>query len=44
MNCFPDTSFLCALYRAQVHSPRADEFMAGLSGALPVSSLLPVPV
>ena len=40
MSCFPDTSFLCALYRTQVNSPRADEFMAGLSGALPVSSLL----
>jgi predicted nucleic acid-binding protein len=40
MRCFPDTSFLCALYRTQVDSPRADQFMAGLSGALPVSSLL----
>lgn len=40
MSCFPDTSFLCALYRTQVNSPRADQFMAGLSGALPVSSLL----
>ncbi len=40
MSCFPDTSFLCALYRTQVNSPFADEFMAGLSGALPVSSLL----
>ncbi len=40
MSCYPDTSFLCALYRAQVNSPRADLFMAGLSGALGVSSLL----
>lgn len=40
MSCFPDTSFLCALYRTQVNSPRADQFMAGLSGALGVSSLL----
>ncbi|MDX2226960.1 MAG: hypothetical protein SFY92_07725, partial [Verrucomicrobiae bacterium] len=40
MSCFPDTSFLCALYRAQVNSARADQFMAGLSGALGVSSLL----
>lgn len=40
MSCFPDTSFLCALYRTQVSSPRADQFMAGLSGALGVSSLL----
>ena len=40
MSCFPDTSFLCALYWTQVNSPRADQFMAGLSGALGVSSLL----
>lgn len=40
MICFPDTSFLCALYRTQVNSPRADQFMAGLSGALDVSGLL----
>ncbi|MFN5962436.1 MAG: PIN domain-containing protein [Verrucomicrobiota bacterium] len=40
MSCFPDTSFLCALYRTQVDSARADQFMAGLSGALSVSSLL----
>jgi len=37
---FPDTSFLCALYRAQVISPKADAFMAGLIGPLRVSSLL----
>ena len=40
MSCFPDTSFLCALYRTQVNSTRADQFMAGLSGTLGVSSLL----
>lgn len=40
MSCFPDTSFLCALYRTQVHSPRADQFMSNLNGALGVSSLL----
>jgi predicted nucleic acid-binding protein len=40
MSCFPDTTFLCALYRTQVNSPRADQFMAGLSGSLGVSSLL----
>ena len=40
MSCLPDTSFLCALYRTQVHSARADQFMAGLSGTLGVSSLL----
>ena len=41
MSCFPDTSFLCALYRTQVHSTRADHFMAGLAGRpLGISSLL----
>jgi predicted nucleic acid-binding protein len=40
MSCFPDTSFLCALYRTQVNSARVDQFMAGLSGTLGVSSLL----
>jgi len=40
MSCFPDISFLCALYRAQGNSCRADQFMTQLNGALPVSSLL----
>jgi predicted nucleic acid-binding protein len=40
MNSFPDTSFLCALYRTQVHSAKADALMAGLNGALGVSSLV----
>src|SRR4051812_5859866 len=40
MNCFPDTSFLCAVYRAQANSTRADAFMAKRTGPLPVSSLL----
>jgi len=40
VSCFPDTSFLCALYRTQVNSTRADHFMAGLNGTLGVSSLL----
>ncbi len=39
MNCFPDTSFLCSIYRTQIHSPRADQLLE-LIGALPVSSLL----
>jgi predicted nucleic acid-binding protein len=37
---FPDTSFICALYRSQVNSSKADAFMAGLAGSLRVSSLL----
>ena len=40
MNHFPDASFLCAVYRTQVQSPRADAFMAKRTGALPVSTLL----
>lgn len=40
MRCFPDTSFLCALYRTQVNSSKADRYMASLTGALGVSSLL----
>ena len=40
MSCFPDTSFLGALYRTQVNSGRADQFMAARSGTLGVSSLL----
>ena len=38
---FPDTSFLCPLYRPQKeHSAKADAFMARRNGPLPVSSLL----
>lgn len=40
MSRFPDTSFLCALYQAQFNSAKADQLMAGFSGALGVSSLL----
>lgn len=37
---FPDTSFLYSVFREQIHSPKADAFMEGLSGPLGVSSLL----
>ena len=37
---FPDTSFLCSVYRTQEHSVRADAFMAQRTGPIPVSSLL----
>jgi predicted nucleic acid-binding protein len=37
---FPDTSFLCSVYRTQEHSARADAFMAQRTGPVPVSSLL----
>jgi len=40
MNCFPDTSFLCAIYRTQANSPRADAFMAKRTGPVRVTSLL----
>lgn len=38
MRCFADTSFLCALYREQDNSERADSFMATLKGEVIVSS------
>ena len=40
MNCFPDTSFLCSVYRRQVQSPRAIAFMEKLAGPLAVSTFL----
>ncbi|MBM3857283.1 MAG: type II toxin-antitoxin system VapC family toxin [Verrucomicrobia bacterium] len=40
MSHFPDTSFLCALYREQMNSSRADAYLKKLSGRLQVSSLL----
>ena len=40
MSVFPDTSFLCALYRKQVHAPDAIAFMTKRGAALPVSTLL----
>lgn len=40
MSHFPDTSFLCSLYRTQVHSPQVDAYMEELEGPLRVSSLL----
>ncbi len=40
MKLYPDTSFLCASYREQENSERADAFNDQLVGALPVSSLI----
>jgi predicted nucleic acid-binding protein len=40
MSPFPDTSFLCALYRDQDNSERADRAFDDLSEPLAVSSLL----
>jgi predicted nucleic acid-binding protein len=38
MRCFADTSFLCALYREQDHSERADAFMESRKDQVVVSS------
>lgn len=40
MTDYPDTSFLCALYRLQVNSPEAAKHFAALPGPLEVTSLL----
>lgn len=40
MIAYPDTSFLCALYRPQVNSERAARQVAGMKEALHVTSLL----
>jgi predicted nucleic acid-binding protein len=40
MNPFPDTSFLCAIYRSQDNSPQADAYLVAVDGPLPVSTLL----
>lgn len=40
MTHFPDTSFLCALYRAQTNSSQADAYLKKLAGELNTSSLL----
>ena len=40
MSVYPDTSFLCAMYREQDNSGRADVFNDQFPGVLPVSSFL----
>lgn len=40
MNVYPDTSFLCAMYREQDNSGRADAFNDQFPRALPVSTFL----
>ncbi|MGL4399111.1 MAG: type II toxin-antitoxin system VapC family toxin [Luteolibacter sp.] len=40
MNVYPDTSFLCSLYRKQDTSPQAVAYQKQLSEPLPVSTLL----
>jgi predicted nucleic acid-binding protein len=40
MTTYPDTSFLCALYRQQDNSPKAAAHFKAMTGPLPVTSLL----
>jgi predicted nucleic acid-binding protein len=40
MRIYPDTSFLCSLYRKQEHTPRAIVYRESMSGPLCFSSLL----
>ena len=39
-SAYPDTSFLCSLYRRQVYSPAAISYMQKDTSVLPVSTLL----
>ena len=40
MTAFPDTSFICSIYRTQSHSIKADAYMESSDRPLMVSSLL----
>ena len=40
MKAYPDTSFLCSVYREQVHSPKADAYRAQMTEPLYFTSLL----
>lgn len=40
MKAYPDTSFLCAMYRLQVNSTEAAAYFASMTGPLEVSTLL----
>ena len=40
MKAYPDTSFLCALYRLQVNSPQSAAYFAAMPGPLEVTTLL----
>ena len=40
MRAYPDTSFLCAMYRLQVNSPEAAAYFAAMPGPLEVTTLL----
>jgi hypothetical protein len=40
MSVYPDTSFLCSLYREQEHSPIATQYRIGMTEPLPATRLL----
>ena len=40
MTVYPDTSFLCALYRQQDNTKEADAYRASMKGPLPVAALV----
>ena len=40
MICYPDTSFLCSVYREQEHSPEADAYRDKMTEPLPFTRLL----
>ncbi len=40
MIAYPDTSFLCSVYREQVHSPKADAYRRSMTEPLHFTSLL----
>lgn len=40
MKAYPDTSFLCAMYRLQTNSPDAAAYFFALEGPLEVTTLL----
>jgi predicted nucleic acid-binding protein len=40
MIAYPDTSFLCAIYREQIHSPLADAYKAAMTEPLHFTRLL----
>jgi len=40
MKAYPDTSFLCSIYRKQVHTPEALRFREAMTEALPFTGLL----
>ena len=40
MSVYPDTSFLCSVYRKQVHTPQALVYRSSMPSPLPFTRLL----